>query len=102
VIVDVIPASTQRAERSNGPRHLSLSNDQMHFVYVNVPKNHRANVRIQLALGAEIPRDVELMSFPAEVVDHVPDLKDYRYVVIEDQVVVCDPKDRGVSLVITQ
>ena len=63
VIVDVIPAGSQRADRP-GRAHLTLSSDDMRFIYRTVPKNRTANVRIRLALGAEVPRDVELYEFP--------------------------------------
>jgi hypothetical protein len=99
-IVDVIPVGTQRAE---GPQRvrLSLSQEQMRFVAANVSRSHRANVHVRLALGAEVPRDVELLAFPRGVVSQLPDLDAYRYIIAENDVVVVDPRDRGVVLVIT-
>jgi hypothetical protein len=103
VIVDVIPTSSQRADRPGGGRQaLSISQEQMRFVYTTVPKERKANVRIKLALGAEIPRDVELVSFPGEVIERVPELREYRYIVVEDQVVVVDPREHGIALVINE
>lgn len=99
-VVDIIEVGTQRADRPQGPR-LSLSHEQMRFIYTNVPKEPRANVRIRLALGAEVPRDVELLAFPREVVSQLPDLDGYRYIVAENDIVVVDPRERGVVLVIT-
>lgn len=99
-IVDVIPAGTQRAERPQGPR-LSLSQEQMRFVAGNLPREPRADVRVRLALGAEVPRDVELLTFPREVLSQVPELDGYRYIVAENDIVVVEPRDRGVVLVIT-
>ena len=80
---------------------LSLSQDQMRFISANVPREPRANVRVRLALGAEVPRDVELLAFPREVVSQLPDLEGYRYIVAENDIVVVDPRERGVVLVIT-
>jgi uncharacterized protein DUF1236 len=99
-IVDVIESGTQRAERPRGPR-LSLSPDQMRFISANVPREPNSNVRVRLALGAEVPPDVELLAFPDEVASRLPDLEGYRYIVAENDVVVVDPRDRGVVLVIT-
>jgi len=100
-IVDVIPAGTQRAERSHGPA-LSLSQEQMRFISANVPRERTADIRVRLALGAEVPRDVELLSFPRAVTSHVPEIEAFRYVVTENDVVVVDPHDRAVTLVITE
>jgi hypothetical protein len=103
VIVDVIPASTQRAERSGGHRmHLSLSRDQMHFLVANIDRDRRADVNIRLGLGAELPRTVEMSVFPDRVVERIPELRTYRYVVVQDQVVIVDPDDRQVALVVNE
>jgi hypothetical protein len=56
---------------------------------------------VRLALGAEVPRDVELLAFPRDVVSQVPELGNYRYIVAENDVVIVDPRERGVVLVIT-
>lgn len=101
VIVDVIPAGTQRADRP-GRAHLALSADQMRFIFTSVPKQHRADVRVRLALGAEVPRDVELLAFPGVVTERVPEVRRYRYIVSGDDVVVVDPNDNGVVLVINE
>jgi hypothetical protein len=55
---------------------------------------------VRLALGAEIPRSVEVMTFPDRVIERVPQLRAYRYVVAQDQVVILDPSDRQVALLI--
>jgi hypothetical protein len=99
VIVDVIPASTQRAE-APGRGHLILSSDERRFVLTSIDKGHSADVSVRLALGAEIPRSVEVMTFPDRVIERVPQLRAYRYVVAQDQVVILDPSDRQVALLI--
>src|SRR5262245_18072307 len=97
VIVDVIPASTQRAETRG---HLALSTDERRFVLTSIDKGHSADVSVRLALGAEIPRSVEVVTFPERVIERVPKLRSYRYVVVQDQVVIVDPDDRQVALLI--
>ena len=103
VIVDVIDArgGGMRAERSGGAQ-LTLNQEDMRFIYRAVPKDRTANVRVRLALGAEVPRDVELYDFPAEVVERVPDIRRYRYVVVEDEIVIVDPTDYNVALVVNE
>lgn len=100
-IVDVIPVGTQRADRA-GRTHLTLSTEDLRFIYRTVPKNRTANVRVRMALGAEVPRDIDLIEFPAEVVERVPDVRRYRYIVTETDVVVVDPDDHAVVLVINE
>ena len=98
-VVDVIETGSQRAERPQGQR-LSLSQEQMRFVASTVPREPRADVRVRLALGAEVPRNVELLAFPGEVVSRLPELEGYRYIVAENDIVIVDPRERGVVLVI--
>jgi len=101
VIVDVIPAGSQRADRP-GRANLALSGDQMRFIFTSVPKDRSADVRVRLALGAEVPRDVELLAFPGVVTERVPEMQRYRYIVSGDDVVVVDPSDNAVVLVINE
>lgn len=98
-IVDVIPVGTQRADRT-GRTYLSLSTEDLRFIYRTVPKNRTVNVRVRMALGAEVPRDIDLIEFPAEVVERVPDVRRYRYIVTDNDVVIVDPNDYAVALVI--
>jgi Protein of unknown function (DUF1236) len=100
IIVDVIPASTQRAE-APGPRgHLTLSPEERRLVLTSIDRGHPAEINLRLALGAEVPRAVEVDRFPERVIERVPRLRAYRYVVAQDQVVILDPEDRQVALVI--
>jgi hypothetical protein len=101
VIVDYIPAGSMRADRP-GRTHLTLSRDEMRFVFRAVPKERTANVRARLALGAEVPRDVELLVFPRDVVQRIPALDRYRYVVSGGDVIIVDPSDHEVALVIDE
>ncbi len=104
VIVDVIPASIEQA--SPGPEAqpaLALSREQMRFILANVPKDRaRTGLRIRLALGAEIPRSVELFRFPEAVLARVPQVVPFRYIVVGDDVVIVDPRDYEIALVITE
>jgi Protein of unknown function (DUF1236) len=104
VIVDVIPASLQYADgqRRRPLPQLTLSASDMHLIYASVPKDVTADVRVRLALGATVPERVELLPFPDSVVERVGELEGYRYVVVESDVVVVDPADRSVALVITE
>jgi hypothetical protein len=95
VVVDVIPATTRAAG-------LALSPDQMRFIYARVPKDQTVDVRVRLALGAEVPPSVELQPFPPEVIARIPEMELYRFIVsTDDDVAVVDPRDNAVVLVIS-
>ena len=96
VIVDVIPASVQTASG------LRLSPEQMRFIFASVPKDSAADVRLRLALGAEVPAHVELLPFPSEVRAQVPEVEGYRYIVADGDVVIVDPRNRDLALVISE
>ena len=100
-IVDVIDQGYYRG----GPRQevagLSLSSAQVAFVRDSIPRDFPATpLRLRLALGAEVPGDVELYEFPVIVLDRVRELRDYRFLVVEEQIVIVDPRDRSIALVI--
>jgi hypothetical protein len=95
VVVDVLPSATRIVG-------LTLSPGQMRFIYERVPKDRSVDIRVRLALGAEVPRDVELLLFPPEVLARIPDVQGYRYVVADDDVVIVDPRDNAVVLVISE
>jgi hypothetical protein len=101
-VVDVIVTGTQHAGRPPAGVRLSLSQEQMRFVAGHVSRERRANVHVRLALGAEVPRDVELLDFPRDVMERVPELERYRYIISENDVVVVDPNGRDVALVISE
>jgi hypothetical protein len=99
VVVDVIDEGywTGRPEVAS----LVLTPAQIAFIRDSVPADFpEANVRLRLALGAEIPPEVELYEFPVIVLDEVKQLRNYRFLVTIDQIVIADPRDRSIALVI--
>jgi hypothetical protein len=53
-----------------------------------------------LALGAEIPEGVAFYEFPPVVLDRVPELRDFRFLVTDEEIVIVEPRDRFILLVI--
>ena len=101
VIVDVIAVDTRRADRP-GRAQLTLSPEERRFIYTTLPKDRMADVRVRLALGAEVPRNVELLTFPAEVTTRVRAVERYRFIVAGDDIAIVDPNDNSVVLVINE
>jgi hypothetical protein len=99
-VVDVIDEGYWRAPG----RHvagLRLSSAQTALVRDSIPRDFpEASIRLRLALGAEIPGDVEIYELPQLVVDRVPELRDFRFLVADEQIVIVDPQDRSIALVI--
>ena len=102
-IVDVIPSSIEQASSPSAERPaLALSADQMQCIYSAIPKDQpRSELHLRLALGAEIPRDVELFGFPEEGLACAPGLAGYRYILVEDDVVIVDPIDYAIAAVVS-
>jgi hypothetical protein len=63
------------------------------------PDFPQVRLRLRLALGAEIPA-IELYEFAPLLRDQVPKLRDFRFVVSQDQVVIVTPLDRSIVLVL--
>jgi hypothetical protein len=103
-IVDVIEERAMTASRPNRSERAEfrLSSEQRSFVLGSISREDYppADVRIRLALGAEIPGSVELHPFPDAVVERIPDLRSFEFIIAERDVVVVDPRDRSIALVI--
>jgi hypothetical protein len=79
-IVDMIEGSIEAADPLPAPAlSLDLSLEQMHPIYASVPEERaRTELRIRLAIGAEIPRSVELYVFPTALIAQVPQVASFR------------------------
>ena len=101
-VVDVIDEGYGRAHPVQQHARLNLSDRQIAMVQEAIAAIdiRPENLHLRLALGAEIPRDVELHRFPGRVLDDVRELEGYRFVMVEDQIVIVSPDDRSIALVI--
>ncbi len=82
---------------------LHLTQPQIAMILERVPADRaRSDVRIDLALGAEVPSSVELYEFPEPIIAEVPELRRYRYLVLDREVVIIDPSNRGVIQVLNR
>lgn len=93
--------TTTRTER--GP--VVLSPDQRTTVYRTVTREHRAAPRgpvVEYSVGTRVPREVELQEFDDDVYVEVPQLKRYRYVHVNNQLVLVDPETSEVVEIIAE
>jgi len=101
VVVDVIDAGYWSEGRPQVAEGLRLSERQIALVRDSIPADFPVvDVRLRLALGAEIPEHVTLHEFAPIVLDRVPALREYRFLVTGDQIVIVHPRDRAIALVI--
>jgi hypothetical protein len=58
------------------------------------------DISLRLALGADVPGRVELHTFPDVLVDRIPKLRGYRFVVSDGDVVIVGARSREIQLVV--
>jgi Protein of unknown function (DUF1236) len=99
-IVDIIDDGAYVPSSRPGFAELRLSPSERTLVLDSIaPDFPRADVRLRLALGAEIPHFVELHWFPDVVIDRVPTLRNFQFIVAQDDVIIVDGS-RTIALVI--
>ena len=70
------------------------------FYFAIPPDFPDSGLQLRLALGAEIADDVPLHEFPAILLERVPQLQQYRFLISADQIVIVQPNNRSIALVI--
>jgi hypothetical protein len=58
------------------------------------------NVNFSVRVGVVIPASVHFHTLPAEIVTIVPEYRGYYYVVVEDEIVIIEPRTRKIVTVI--
>ena len=93
--------TTTRTERGPG-----WTPDQRSTVYKRVYRERDVTPRargtevIEYRVGTRVPREVELRTFDEDAYAETPDLKRYRYVRVNNQLVLVDPETSEVVEVI--
>jgi Protein of unknown function (DUF1236) len=101
-VVDVIDED-YLVPPSSAPQvaELTLTQDERELVLDSIAADFpEADVTLRLALGADIPDRVELHGFAPIVLDRVAKLRDFRFIVAQGSVVIVDPRDRSIALVL--
>lgn len=55
-----------------------------------------ATLKQRVTFGTTLPADVELTPLPEEVYTEVPSIRNYRYIVVGDEIVLVEPQTRRV------
>ena len=101
VVVDVIDAAYWSGPGRPHVAGLHLSAREMDIVRQGIPADFPdAGIHLRMALGAELPGNTQLHEFAPFVLDRVPKLRGYEFLVGGDQIVIVQPRDRSIALVI--
>ena len=72
-----------------------LSTDQRTQITTVIRNQHvqpLTNVNFSIAVGTRVPRDVRFHPLPREVVTIYPEWRGYEFVLVNNQIVVIDPR----------
>src|SRR5262249_2168261 len=87
--------SNSSAQGASTDRRIQLSDQQRTDLHQTVLRernvNRASNVNFSINVGTRVPRSVRLAVLPAAVISLVPLYRDYRYVVVDEQIVIIDP-----------
>jgi hypothetical protein len=85
------------------PRSINLTAEQSYIIKEIVLTETRAEQvppNAETKIGDKVPDDVKLQAFPKLVAEKVPQVKTYKFFVIQNQVVVVSPQDNVVADII--
>ena len=102
-IMEVIAASdrTARVDDRGGAAKLVLTEEEKTIILGEVEMDGGSTMGLgALAEGAEVPRDVQLRTFPQTVIGQVPKVQGYKYFAAENRVAIADQQGSKVQLVI--
>lgn len=82
---------------------LKLTAAQKQTIYSSISsqkQNETAPPTFHAAVGAVVPASVELKPLPETVVELIPELKDFEFAMVTNQVLLVDPKNKQVVEII--
>lgn len=85
-------------------RSVPLSEDQRSRIKTIVEHEHGPrlgrNVNFTISVGTRIPRNVHVVVLPEEIVQIVPEYRGFDYFLVEDEIVIVDPRTLEIVAVI--
>ncbi|HEY6382266.1 MAG TPA: hypothetical protein VIY07_10740 [Pseudolabrys sp.] len=85
------------------PRSINLTAEQSYIIKEIVLTETRAEQappNDEIKIGNKVADDIKLLAFPKLVAEKVPQVKTYKFFVIQNQVVVVSPQDNVVADII--
>jgi hypothetical protein len=103
VIVDVVQVSSRTANRSDHAATLVLTDRERDILLREVDVRDGSTLALgSLTVGGDVPRSVELRSFPETVITQIPKLKGHKFFAAENRIAIVDPQGSKVQLVIQE
>lgn len=81
--------------RPSGER-LTFTQTQREMIRRHATRRTSEAERIDLTVGGAVPSSVEIYEFPDMVYTEIPALRRYRYLVVDDEVVLVDPDEHRI------
>jgi hypothetical protein len=84
-------------------KDLKLTAAQKQTIYTSISNQKQKETAppdFRAAVGAVVPPSIELQPLPKTIVELIPELKDYEYAMVANQVLVVDPKNKHVIEII--
>lgn len=80
-------------DRQGGGDRVQFSERERTTIRESVDVNARVtNVNFNVSVGATVPRNVTLRALPPTIVEINPTYRNYRYVVVQDEIVIINPQ----------
>jgi hypothetical protein len=92
----------ERGERGGS---VQLSEDQRSRIKTVIGRGSgarlsRSDVNFSLSVGTRVPRSVHFVTLPSEIVQIVPQYRGFDYFLVEDEIVIIDPRTLEIVAVI--
>ena len=102
-IVEVIPLSGQTASRSGPSATLVLSEEERTILLREIDMGGGSTLGLgAISEGSDVPRDIQVRTFPDAIVQRVSKVKGYKYFTADNRIAIVDPQGTKVQLVIEQ
>jgi hypothetical protein len=96
-----------RAQDSTGraPADVSITSEQRTQLRTRLGANpsarvDRSSINFSISVGATVPRTVRVFDLPPEIVTIVPAYRGYKYVLVDDEILIIDPRTLRIVAVI--
>jgi hypothetical protein len=79
---------------SGSAKSVQLSSEQrtkIRTTLINSKVERVTNVNFSIRVGARVPRTVHFYPLPIEIVEIVPEYRDYVYIIVGDEILIIDP-----------
>ena len=102
-IVTVVHRGGSSARAGSSTQRISLTQDRRKTIKQTLIKTNSSRPSqssVRLTVGSEVPQSYEIREFPTEIIQEAPELREYDYIVEDDNVIVVDRRERRVIEII--